>query len=128
MEAQTPSSSVSARNHLDIAYNKQQLRQQKLANRADFVAKQRMEAPISAAALPVEAPIKEAIRPSPEHQVLLTQLWMAPLVYTAMHPPVRPDVSFNPKQAQRIENALAQYQAIASVDESGPGNSLACTV
>lgn len=61
-----------------------------------------------------------------DSQLLMSQLWLAAVLYMPQAmPPVRQDMSN--RQPQRIEMALARYQAVASPGEAEPGASLAAT-
>jgi hypothetical protein len=61
-----------------------------------------------------------------DSQLLMSQLWLAAALYFPQSmPPARQDTAS--RQPQRIEMALARYQAVASSGEAEPGASLAAT-
>jgi len=112
----------SSHNQLDVANQKQQFRLQVLAARAEAEIKAQQvnhsAHQIVSAALSDGPARNIADSKSVENQLMQSQIWMAPAIYAAQQASTRQETPFHPRQAQRIENALAKYQAIASIGEA----------
>ncbi|WP_293932522.1 hypothetical protein [Iodobacter sp.] len=120
----------SPRNQLDVANQKQQFRLQGLAARAEAEIKAQQVSNRANQIASAPAPSDEQARniassKSVENQLLQSQIWMAPAIYAAQQANTRQETPFHPRQAQRVENALAKYQAIASIGEAESAAGLA---